>query len=102
MTVTEAGMRGRNDEAQLAFALARGRVTVTQDRDFLRLASRGVSHAGIVYTPQGARISTIVSGHAPDLQRALGRGDDGQRRVHLKAYGAASAAASTPMSASFS
>ena len=36
MTVTEAGMRGRNDEAQLAFALNSGRVIVTQDRDFLR------------------------------------------------------------------
>jgi predicted nuclease of predicted toxin-antitoxin system len=34
MTVTEAGMCGRNDEAQLAFALNTGRVIVTQDRDF--------------------------------------------------------------------
>jgi predicted nuclease of predicted toxin-antitoxin system len=62
MTVTEAGMRGGNDEAQLAFALNTGRVIVSQDRDFLRLAASGASHAGIVYTPQGAPISTIVSG----------------------------------------
>ena len=62
MTVTEAGMCGRNDEAQLEFALNTGRVIVTQDRDFLRLAASGASHAGIVYTPQGAPISTIVSG----------------------------------------
>ena len=61
MTVTEAGMRGRNDEAQLAFALNAGRVIFTQDRDFLRLAASGVSHAGIVFTPQGAPIGTIMS-----------------------------------------
>jgi predicted nuclease of predicted toxin-antitoxin system len=58
-------MRGRNDEVQLAFALNTGRVIVTQDRDFLRLAASGVSHAGIVYTPQGAPISTMVSGLLP-------------------------------------
>jgi predicted nuclease of predicted toxin-antitoxin system len=62
MKVTEAGMRGRNDEAQLAFALNTGRVIVTQDRDFLRLAASRAIHAGIAYTPQGAPISAIVSG----------------------------------------
>jgi predicted nuclease of predicted toxin-antitoxin system len=62
MTVTEARMRGRGDEAHLALALTPGRVIVTQDRDLLRLAAGGVPHAGIVYTPQGAPISTIVSG----------------------------------------
>jgi len=61
MTVSEAGMRGRNDEAQLAFALNAGRVIVTQDRDFLRLAASGVPHAGIAYTPQGVPIGTLVS-----------------------------------------
>ena len=62
MTVTEAGMRGENDAAQLAFALQAGRVIFTQDRDFLRLASSGTPHAGITYAPQGAPIGTIVSG----------------------------------------
>jgi hypothetical protein len=61
MTVTEAGMRGKSDAAQLTFALTAGRVTFTQDRDFLRLAASGVPHAGIVYTPQGSPIGTIVS-----------------------------------------
>ena len=60
--VTEAGMRGRNDEAQLAFALEAGRATFTQDRDFLRLAASGISHAGIVYAPQGVPIGTIIGG----------------------------------------
>jgi uncharacterized protein with PIN domain len=61
-TVTEAGMRGRSDEAQLAFALQAGRVTFTQDRDFLRMAASGVPHAGVVYAPQGAPIGSIVGG----------------------------------------
>ena len=62
ITVAEARMRGRGDEAHLALALTTGRVIVTQDRDFLRLAASGVPHAGIVYTPQGTPIGTIVSG----------------------------------------
>ena len=62
MTVTEAGMRGSNDEAQLAFALNAGRVTVTQDRDFLRLAASGMPHAGIVYAQQGMPIGIIIGG----------------------------------------
>jgi len=62
MTVTEAGMRGRNDTAQLVFALQTGRVIFTQDRDFLRLAASGAPHAGVAYAPQSASIGTIVSG----------------------------------------
>jgi predicted nuclease of predicted toxin-antitoxin system len=59
-TVAEAGMRGRNDEAQLAFALKAGRATFTQDRDFLRLAASGIPHAGIVYAAQGVLIGTVI------------------------------------------
>ena len=62
ITVAEAGMRGRNDKSQLAFALQAGRVTFTQDRDFLRLAASGVPHAGVVYAPQGMPIGTIIGG----------------------------------------
>src|SRR6478672_9344874 len=53
VTVIEAGMSGEADDAQLAFARNRGRVIFTQDGDFLRLAASGISHAGIVYAPQG-------------------------------------------------
>ena len=62
MTVAEAGMRGRSDEAQLAFALKAGRATFTQDRDFLRLAASGIPHAGVVYAPQQASIGAIIGG----------------------------------------
>ena len=62
MTVTEVGMRGRDDPSQLEFALDLGRVIFTQDRDFLRLAAGGTSHAGVVYAPQGTSVATIISG----------------------------------------
>jgi hypothetical protein len=62
LTVVEAGMLSATDEAQLAFALNAGRVIFTQDGDFLRLAASGVSHAGVVYAPQGTSIGPIVRG----------------------------------------
>jgi predicted nuclease of predicted toxin-antitoxin system len=62
ITLVEAGMRGKDDETQLAYALTTGRVTFTQDRDFLRLAASGGPHAGVVYARQGAPVGTIVSG----------------------------------------
>lgn len=52
-TTVEAGLRSATDEAHLAYARAQGRVMVTCDRDFLALASQGLSHAGIVYYPYG-------------------------------------------------
>jgi hypothetical protein len=60
--VVEAGMLSATDEAQLAFALNTGRVIFTQDGDFLRMAAGGVSHAGVIYAPQGTSISPIVRG----------------------------------------
>jgi uncharacterized protein DUF5615 len=62
MTVTEARLRGRADEIQLAFALDGGWTIFTQDRDFLRLAASGVRHAGVVYASQGTPIGKIVAG----------------------------------------
>jgi hypothetical protein len=62
VTVFEAGMLSKTDEAQLAFALNTSRVIFTQDGAFLRLAASGMSHAGIVYAPQGTPIGAIVRG----------------------------------------
>ena len=62
MTVVDAGLRSADDEAQLAFAAAEGRVFVTRDSDFLRLHSQGVSHAGIVYSPRRTSIGVLVKG----------------------------------------
>jgi hypothetical protein len=46
----------------LATATQQGRVFVTQDADALRLAARGVPHAGIVYAPQGTPIGRFLHG----------------------------------------
>ncbi|MGL4513895.1 MAG: DUF5615 family PIN-like protein [Lacipirellulaceae bacterium] len=48
-TSTEAELLSAPDEVQLAHATREGRVLVTQDQDFLRIASEGGPHAGIVY-----------------------------------------------------
>ena len=62
LTVPEAGALGASDEAHLALALREGRVVVTQDADFLRLAAGGAPHAGIVYAPQGTSVGDLVRG----------------------------------------
>lgn len=49
---SDAGLIGATDMAHLQFAVAAGRVVVTQDGDFLRLHAQGAAHAGIVYCQQ--------------------------------------------------
>jgi predicted nuclease of predicted toxin-antitoxin system len=56
-TTNDAGLAGASDDVQLAHATSAGRVTFTQDGDFLRLAAAGVGHAGVVYCKQ--RTKTI-------------------------------------------
>ena len=64
-TADEVGLRGAADEDHLAFGLSDGRVILTHDRDFLRLAARGISHAGIAYCPHGVRsIGEMIAGLA--------------------------------------
>jgi predicted nuclease of predicted toxin-antitoxin system len=54
-TTIEAGLRTASDPAQLAFVQREGRVLVTHDADFLRLAAQGVDHPGIAYCHKSAR-----------------------------------------------
>ncbi len=54
-TTPGAGLRGATDEEQAAYALAAGRVIVTQDEDFLRLNAAGVPHAGIAFCKKDTR-----------------------------------------------
>jgi predicted nuclease of predicted toxin-antitoxin system len=55
-------MLGGSDEEHLARAQQEGRVLFTQDDDFLRLHSKGVAHAGIVYARQGTPVGDIIRG----------------------------------------
>ena len=51
-TAGDVGMLRASDEAHLVFARDHGRVMVTNDDDFLRLAPLHQPHAGIVYWHQ--------------------------------------------------
>ena len=61
-TVQEAGLRGATDDEQLAYAVATGRVVVTQDTDFLRLHATGRSHLGIIYASPQLSVGDIIRG----------------------------------------
>jgi predicted nuclease of predicted toxin-antitoxin system len=60
-TTAEAGLLGASDEEQLRYAAGGGRVIVTRDADFLRLAAAGAEHAGIVYwRPEARQLGELV------------------------------------------
>lgn len=62
-TTPEARLIGRPDEQHVTFAIQQERVIFTQDADFLRIDSAGISHNGIVYCRQNSRsIGQIVRG----------------------------------------
>jgi predicted nuclease of predicted toxin-antitoxin system len=48
-TTIEAGLRSAKDSAHLAFMRGEGRVVVTDDTDFLRIAAATSDHPGVVY-----------------------------------------------------
>lgn len=67
-TTVGTGLRTSADEAQLAFAVSEGRVLVTHDAGFLRMASAGARHTGIAYCHRTARtigemIRTLILMH---------------------------------------
>jgi hypothetical protein len=62
LTVGEANRLADADDEHLAFALSEGRVTFTQDADFLAFASRGHPHADIAYAPQGTPLRELIQG----------------------------------------
>ena len=54
-TSKEAGLIGASDSEQLSYAWQEGRVLVTQDTDFLAMASQVEQHAGIAFARKGLR-----------------------------------------------
>ncbi len=61
-TTIEAGLRTKNDEAHLQFARAEGRVIVTRDQDFLRVAAEKTDHNGIVFYTANQSMREIIEG----------------------------------------
>lgn len=53
VSVRELGTLGDSDDTHLERAARLGRVLVTSDVDFLRLAAEGIEHLGIVFGVQG-------------------------------------------------
>ena len=54
-TSQEVGLLGASDQKQLAYATSKGRVTFTQDADFLIMAAHTSEHSGITYARKGSR-----------------------------------------------
>ncbi len=61
-TTVEAGLRTQNDQAHLRFARDEGRVIVTRDQDFLRLASGALDYSGVVFYTANQSIREIIEG----------------------------------------
>ena len=62
-TTADAGLSGASDPEQLAYVNRDGRVIVTQDTDFLRLAASGHNHPGIAFYLAGTRsVGDIIRG----------------------------------------
>ena len=60
-TSHEAGLLHASDDDQFGTAVSEGRVIVTQDTDFPRMAASGREHAGIAFCPVQTRsIGQIV------------------------------------------
>lgn len=54
-TTVKMELRGQIDEAQLAFACQQGRIIVTHDTDFLKIASQTTEHWGIAFCKKDVR-----------------------------------------------
>lgn len=62
-TTTDAGLLGAEDDTHLAFARSTGRVIVTNDADFLHVASRDSSHHGVAFCAPGSRSIGEIARH---------------------------------------
>ncbi len=62
ITVSKAvKLRGTPDEKQWEYATREGRVLITHDDDFLRIASRNPDHPGLIYCKQeGHSLGAII------------------------------------------
>lgn len=61
-TTPETGLIGQSDNTQLEFAQHEGRVIVTHDDDFLRIASVRNDHRGVAYCRKDTRsVGDIVN-----------------------------------------
>jgi predicted nuclease of predicted toxin-antitoxin system len=62
VTISKAvGLRGAADEEQWEYANLNGRVLLTHDDDFLRIASQNPNHSGLIFRKQlGHSLGAII------------------------------------------
>jgi len=60
ISLKEANLRGFPDDEILLFANKENRVIVTRDKDFLRLASSGTRHKGIIFLTKSLDTSNLI------------------------------------------
>ena len=60
ISINEAGKRGSDDEEILSYAKKNDRIVITRDSDFVKLHSRGIKHAGIVFIPKFLEIGKLI------------------------------------------
>ena len=82
-TAADANLIGARDEAHLEFARNDGRVAVSHDSDFLRLAAAGAGHAGIAYCHQRNRTVGQIIAALVRLWRARSAEDISGQVVYL-------------------
>ena len=60
ISINEAGKRGSDDEEILSFAKENDRIVITRDSDFVKLHSKGISHAGVVFISKFLEIGKVI------------------------------------------
>lgn len=78
-TAGDAQLIGASDTRHLDFARSEGRVLVTHDRVYLRMAAAGIDHPGITYCPPARRTIGQIVLRLADLSRH--RSDEEMRCV---------------------
>lgn len=81
-TSGEIGLLSADDDVHLRVGQTEGRVIVTHDEDFLKLAAAGVSHAGIAYCHIEARTIGEIVRYLDLMADYLGP-EDMQNRVEF-------------------
>ena len=81
ITVAEADLLGSPDDKLLTFARGDERVIVTQDQDFLQIASREETHPGIVFVSQDRSLGETV--RMLDLLVQVGNAEEMKGRVEF-------------------
>ncbi len=62
LAVFETNMLGASDARHIQKATEEQRIIVTQDTDFLRLATQGTKHAGIVFITYECSVGYMIRG----------------------------------------